>query len=94
MSRRRSAAEWQSLIAEFESGSQTVAEFCAERDLNAGYFSKRRARLRRTKSTDFVPARVVSGSRSVTIQVQDVVIRCEAGTSPAWLRDLLRALRA
>lgn len=92
MPRRRSSADWQSLIAEFESGSQSAAAFCSERDLNAGYFSKVRARLRKQPS-DFVPIRVSAASRSVTIQVQDVTIRCDAGTSSTWLRELIRALR-
>lgn len=92
MPRRHSAADWQSLVAEFESGSQSATAFCFERDLNAGYFSKVRARLRK-QPNDFVPVRVSTGSRSVTIQVQDVTIRCDTGTSSAWLRDLIRSLR-
>lgn len=94
MSRRRSAADWQMLIAEFESSAQTLAAFCIERSLNAGYFSRVRARLHRDESTGFVPVRLAAASRPVSIQIQDVTIRCESGTSSAWLLDLVSGLRA
>ena len=71
-----------------------MAEFCSKRDLNPGSFLKVRVRLRKAGSRDFVPVRVAAVKRTVSIQVKDVMIRCEAGTSAAWLRDLVNALRA
>lgn len=93
MPRRRSESDWQKLITEFDSGSLTMAAFCTERNLNPGYFSKVRSRLRKTGANDFVPIRVAAVKSAVSIQVNDIVIRCESGTPAAWLRDLINALR-
>ncbi len=91
--RRRSAAEWQTLLAEFESSDQPVAEFCRDRDLNQNYFVKRRGQWRKGLATPFVTAKLRVSSAPITIQVQDVSIRCSAQTSPGWLASLVTALR-
>lgn len=49
MTRRyRSQEDWLNLIAEYEQSGQTQAAFCAERGLNAKYFSLKRSKLTRS----------------------------------------------
>lgn len=91
--RRRSAAEWHTLLTEFESSDQAVAEFCNDRDLNENYFIKRRGQWRKGLATPFVTAKISVNSAPITIQFQDVSIRCSAETSPGWLAHLVSALR-
>ncbi len=90
---RRSAAEWHTLLTEFESSDQPVAEFCSDRDLNEKYFIKRRGQRRKGLATPFVAAKISMNSSPITIQFQDVNIRCSAQTSPVWLANLVAALR-
>ena len=89
--RRRSAAEWHTLLTEFESSDLPVAEFCRDRDLNEKYFVKRRGQRRKGLATPFVAAKLRVSP--ITIQFQDVSIRCSAETSPGWLANLVAALR-
>ncbi len=91
--RRRSAAEWHTLLTEFEASDQAVAEFCSDRDLNEKYFIKRGGKWRKGMSTPFVAAELRLSSAPITIQFQDVSIRCSAETSPGWLANLVAALR-
>ena len=91
--RRRSAAAWHTMLTEFESGEQSVAEFCHDRDLNEKYFIKRRGQWRKGLATPFVAAKLSASSAPITIQFQDVSIRCSAETSPGWLAHLVAALR-
>ena len=91
--RRRSTGEWQALLTEFESSDQAVAEFCNDRDLNENYFIKRRGQWRKGLATPFVATRISVNSAPITIQFQDVSIRCSAETSPVWLAHLVAALR-
>ncbi len=91
--RRRSAAEWHTLLTEFESSDQPVAEFCDDRNINQNYFMKRRGKWRKGLATPFVAAKISVNSTPITIQFQDVNIRCSAQTSPVWLANLVAALR-
>ena len=91
--RRRSAAEWHTLLTEFESSDLPVAEFCRDRDLNEKYFIKCRGQWRKGLATPFVAAKLKVSSAPITIQFQDVSIRCSAQTPPAWLAHLVSALR-
>ncbi len=91
--RRRNREAWVELLAEFAASHQTVEAFCAERGMSPGYFVKKRSQFKREKRTSFVRAKVaVSGDR-LTVQIQDVQIRCTTELSPAWLAELAAALR-
>lgn len=60
--RRRSLAEVQVLVAEFESSGLTRASFCLQRGLAIGTLDKYRQRVhgrRESKGTPFVPVEVV-----------------------------------
>lgn len=91
--RRRSVTEWQTLLTEYESGDQTATEFCSDHDLNEKYFMKRRGQWRKGSDTPFVTAKLSASSAPITVQFQDVSIRCSTQTSPRWLANLVAALR-
>jgi transposase len=41
-----------------------------------------------------MPAAVADGSGGITIEIAGVVVRAAPGADPAWLRDVLRAVKA
>jgi hypothetical protein len=91
--RRRNAEQWNALLAEFAASAQTMAAFCTERGLNAGYFQKKRAQLRRKASRGaFVRAQVAAGA-PITVRIMDVEVRCSAELAPEWIAELAAALR-
>ena len=91
--RRRNRQQWSELLVEFSSSNQTVEAFCSDRGLSPGYFLKKRAHLSRQKSGAFVRAKVAVSTESITVQIQDVQIRCTVNLSPLWLAELAAALR-
>lgn len=92
--KQRSRAEWEQLLAEFESSGQTLTKFAAEHGVNASYLGTKRKQLNR--STPFVPVQVArpAASARVSVQVGDVAIRCDGEVSVRWLSSLVRELRA
>jgi len=46
MKKYRTKSDWLALINEYEQSGLTQAEFCAQRGLNAKYFSLRRMKLK------------------------------------------------
>jgi len=91
--RRRNRQQWSELLVEFSSSNQTVEAFCRERGLSSGYFLRKRTQLKRQKSLPFVRAKVAVSTEAITIQIQDVQIRCTTSLSPVWLAELAVALR-
>jgi hypothetical protein len=91
--RRRNREAWSELLAEFAASQQTVETFCAEQGMSPAYFLKKRAQLKREERTPFVRAKVAVSADLLTVQIQDVQIRCTAELSPAWLAELAAALR-
>jgi transposase len=41
-----------------------------------------------------MPAAITDGSGAITIEIGGVVVRAAPGADPAWLRDVLRAVKA
>jgi hypothetical protein len=94
MPRRRTTADWQQLIAEFEASDQTIQSFCNDRGLSAGYFGKRRALLRKRGSA-FSVGRVSAPSiGAVSIQMGELAIRCDSSVPASWLAELVTTLRS
>ena len=92
--KRRSSDEWQRLLTEFEAGDESPAEFCRGRGISSSNFYKRRTAHTAVSSSAFVAARRAAPSAaSVTVQVNEVVIRCDTQTPVAWVSDLVAALR-
>ena len=91
--RRRSRQQWKELLDEFSSSHQTVEAFCSERGISPGYFLKKRAKLSQQNSLPFVRAKVAVSAEPITVQIQDVQIRCTSSLPPVWLAELAAALR-
>lgn len=98
---KRSESQWRGLFEAHEASGQSAAAFCRERGLCPKYFSLRRRQLQgegvKAKAPNsqgaFVPVRL-SASAALTLQVGDAVLRLPATVSPAWVAQLLGALRA
>ena len=92
--KRRSKAQWQSLIQEFEHSGLTQTQFCAQQGVNAKYFSLRREKLK----TDVVgsPFSEAMHSRSraggvVSIHYGNISIQLPAA-STQQIAELVKAL--
>lgn len=96
MQKRRTKAQWLALIDEFEQSGLTQAEFCAQRDLDAKYFSLRRIKLKaRPEASGFVQA-VTSGSGlsdPITLHYGAVTLKLSA-TNVQAVAQLVKALAA
>ncbi len=88
---RRSAAQWQRIITQFEASGQAASEFCSAHDLNRAYFLKRRRSLHRPSRFVAVHGRI--DAAPITVQMADVTVRCSTQTSPEWLAELAVQLR-
>lgn len=91
---RRTSAQWQQLLGEFEASGQTAKAFCKTRGISPSNFFKRRSAIKARNGSAFVATRVNPGSSAITLQVEEVSIRCGVETSPVWLAQLVTALRA
>lgn len=92
--KRRSKAQWQSLIQKFEHSGLTQSQFCAQQGLNANYFSLRRTKLKAEAAdgpfSEAVPSRYRTGG-SASIQYGNISIRL-AAASAQQIADLVKAL--
>jgi len=94
MRKNRTKAEWQSLIDEFEQSQLSQTDFCAQRGLNAKYFSLRRMKLKaQPEAGAFVQAVAdTSSSRHpITLQYGAVTLQVPV-TSVQWVAQLVKAL--
>lgn len=94
---RRSSKEWQQLLAEFDAGTESAAEFCSSRGISSSNFYKRRSARTRTSSAFAVARRAAPASvqplAPISVQINNVTIRCDSQTPVAWVRELATALR-
>lgn len=93
--KRRTRSEWLSLIAEFETSSQSQTAFCEKRAINPNYFSLRRSQLKAATSPEFIRAMPVaspSESGPIMLRYGNVGIQFGAGVSVTTLADLIKAL--
>ena len=88
---RRSLAQWQRIMGQFEASGQAASEFCLAHDLNLEYFLNRRRKLQRPSR--FVAVHRRNDVAPITVQVADVTVRCSTQTSPEWLAELAARLR-
>lgn len=96
MNKRRTKAQWLSLIEEFEQSGLTQAEFCAQRCLNAKYFSLLRIKHQALAgSGSFVRAvaRQPHTPDPVTVQYGAVTVTLPA-SNPQVIAQLVKALAA
>lgn len=90
--KRRSSDEWRQLIADFESGAESASTFCRDRGISTSNFYKRRTTHAGGSPSAFVAARRAAPPASVTVQVNDVVIRCDTQTAVTWVAELVAVL--
>jgi hypothetical protein len=94
MRKNRTKAEWQTLIDEFEQSHLSQAEFCAQRGLNAKYFSLRRMKLKaQPEAGAFVQAVAdkPSSPHYITLQYGPVTLQVPV-TSVQLVTQLVKAL--
>jgi hypothetical protein len=94
--KRRTKAQWLSLIKEFENSGLSQVRFCAERGLNPKYFSLRRAKLKAAEQhSSFIEALPAQSAPSgeVVIQYGPVSIQVAGGSTQA-IAQLVKALAA
>lgn len=96
MKKYRTKSEWLALIDEFEQSGLTQTEFCAQRELNAKYFSLRRMKLKaQPESSGFTQA-VVSKPQvtdQVTLHYGAVTVKLPASNAQT-IAQLVKALAA
>lgn len=94
MKKYRTKSDWLALIDEFEQSGLTQIEFCAQRGLNAKYFSLRRMKLKaQPESTGFTQA-VVNRSQvadQVTLHYGGVTVKLPASNAQT-IAQLIKAL--
>jgi len=91
--RRRSREEWIALLETFDVSDEGEEAFCAAHGISLGYFRKKRALLARAKPlSGFVRAQVAV-AEPITVQIQDVQVRCSTALPAAWIAELAAALR-
>ena len=90
----RSHAQWLELFEAFEQSGQTQAAFCAERDLNPAYFSKRRRELLEENDNGFVQAQQVmqTNHHSLTLNYGGLELSLPPDVEPQWLAQLVKSL--
>jgi len=62
---RRSSAEWEQLLSEFDAGSESAAEFCKRKDLKSSNFYKRLTA--RIAASSFAVARRAAPPASLSV---------------------------
>jgi hypothetical protein len=95
---KRSRADWEKLIAEFERGSESQVQFCARRSVAVAtlqYWLRRLRRGDREKSVSVVPVRLSDGATGrpgVEAELGSLRLRFEEGLAPEYIAAVLRAL--
>lgn len=96
----RTKEQWLALFTEFENSEQRQTDFCAERGINAKYFSARKHQLRHIKQADFVQVKPQPLSSqgfngaSVVLRVQSSELILPLSVEPRWLAQLVKELNA
>lgn len=93
---RRTQAQWQSLIQQFERSGLSQVAFCQQHELNPKYFSLRRSKLRAMKvmpASNFVEASPITLDRPEVINVQYGAVSIQIPTpSTPMVVSLVKAL--
>lgn len=94
MRKRSTAEQWRRLLAEKAASGQTIAAFCAERDLGVHQYSYWRKRLAEERAEGFAELKLsVEEDAGVIIDLQTLTVRLRAGFHEEVLRRVLRAVR-
>lgn len=96
MKKYRTKSDWLALLDEFEQSGLTQTEFCAQRGLNARYFSQRRMKLKaQPESSGFTQAMVSKplAADQVTLHYGPVTVKLPASNAQT-IAQLVKALAA
>lgn len=96
MKKYRTKADWLSLVDAFEQSGLTQTEFCAQRGLNAKYFSLRRMKLKAQPEPSGFTQAVVGEPKAtdqVTVHYGVVTVQLPASNTQA-IAQLVKALAA
>lgn len=90
----RSHAQWLELFEAFEQSGQTQATFCAERELNPAYFSKRRRELLQKHDNGFVQAQHLAHvhQHALKLNYGGLELSLPPDVEPQWLAQLVKSL--
>jgi len=94
MKKYRTKSDWLALIDEFEQSGLTQAEFCAQRGLNAKYFSLRRIKLKAQPEPAGFSQAVVNKPQAtdpVTLHYGAVTVKLPASNAQT-IAQLVKAL--
>ena len=100
--KRRSDAEWQSLIAQQQESGLSAFVFCKQQSLSCKTFYKRRQKLQQkatpaAKPDRFIKIKPNSGSAKLSVSTavlnhQNSRLQLGPGTDALWLAKLMKAL--
>lgn len=92
--KRRTKAQWQTLIEEQAQSGLTAAEFCRQRGMNDKYFSLRKQSLLKAepKSEGFAVARITASVSTIEVKLGHATISLPASQPAAWLADFVKAI--
>lgn len=96
MKKYRTKSDWLALIDEFEQSGLTQTEFCAQRGLNARYFSQRRMKLKAQPNSSGFTQAVVGrplATDQVTLHYGSVTAKLPASNAQT-IAQLVKALAA
>ena len=92
MRKRSTAEQWRKLLAEKEASGQTIAAFCAERDLAVHQYAYWRKRLSEESSDGFAEVKLAADEDAgVIVDLRTLTVRLRRGFDEEVLRALLRA---
>ena len=98
----RSAPEWRELIDQQAKSGLNVAAFCAQHDICANVFYRRRIKLKQpavdTTVGRFIqvqtkPVQAITPPAGAVLHFQSSRLQLPSGIDPDWLAQLMRSLR-
>ena len=104
--KRRSATDWQEVLAEFSASDLGPAAFCQSHQIGIKSFYRARIKygigsgtVAGSSPSSFVKVTRADGSLSSVSPGIEVIlpharVRCEANVSPGWIAELLKSLAA
>jgi len=94
---KRQKYDWPTLLKEFTDSGLTQAQFCGERNINAKYFSLRRAKILKEKQPAFVrvkaspPRNNHAKQKLLVIKFAHAELHFDTSIDPAYISHLLKA---
>ena len=99
MGRRRSAADWQQVLAAYEDSGQSGTEFCQTNQIGLKSFYRAKGKYGSTESPNTSGFVQVTTTQAQALSEIELILpharlRLDAGVSPVWVSELLKSLAA